>query len=178
MSSLSTSKHHVLSYNAASHICIYSLRLDYCNSVLAGLPAVTVKPLQRVMNAAVRLVVGLGWIDHITPAMRDLHWLPIVHRIKYKLCILMHAAAINNSPEYIIEILVHNSSLQEHAALPSFISGGYVIPWSKMEFGNRAFCVAGPAAWNELPLELRHMPDIQTFKCAIKTRIVHVAYDY
>ena len=44
-------------------------RLDYCNSVLAGLPAVTPKPLQRVMNAAVRLVAELGWRYHITPAM-------------------------------------------------------------------------------------------------------------
>ena len=44
-------------------------RLDYCNPVLAGLPNVTVKSLQRVMNAAVHLVAGLGWRDHITPAM-------------------------------------------------------------------------------------------------------------
>ena len=35
-------------------------RLDYCNPVLAGLPAVTLKPLQTVMNAANRLVAGLG----------------------------------------------------------------------------------------------------------------------
>ena len=48
-------------------------RLDYSNPVLAGLPAVTLKPLQRVMNVAVRLVAGLGWRDHITPAMRDMH---------------------------------------------------------------------------------------------------------
>ena len=69
------------------------------------------------MNTAVRLVARLGWRDHITPAMQDLHWLPIFYRIKYKLCILMHAAANNNSPEYITNILVRNSSLQNRAAL-------------------------------------------------------------
>ena len=91
-------------------------QLDYCNSVLAGLPAVILKPLQRVMNAAVRLVDGFGWRDHITPAMRDLHWLPISYRIRYTLCMLMHTAVSNNSQEYITEILVRNSSLQDRAA--------------------------------------------------------------
>ena len=89
----------------------------------------------------------------------------------------MHAAANNNSPEYITETLVHYSLLQECAALRSFISGGYVIPRSKTEFSKRAFWVAGPTVWNELPLELRHMPDIQTFKRALKTHLFNITYD-
>ena len=44
-------------------------RLDYCNTVLVGLPAITLAPLQRVMNAAVRLVTGLEWRDHVVSAV-------------------------------------------------------------------------------------------------------------
>ena len=44
-------------------------RLDYCNAVLAGLPAVSLAPLQRVLHAAARLVNGLRPHDHITSAL-------------------------------------------------------------------------------------------------------------
>ena len=64
-------------------------RLDYCNSVLTHLPASTLAPLQRVLNAAVRLVHDLGPREHVTPAMYELHWLPIAERIKFKLCLLV-----------------------------------------------------------------------------------------
>jgi len=48
-------------------------RLDYCNSVLAGLPRSTNEPLQRVLNAVTRLVVGLKTFDSVTPVLKQLH---------------------------------------------------------------------------------------------------------
>jgi len=65
-------------------------RLDYCNSVLAELPASSIKPLQRVQNAAARLVLNLDYRAHITPALQQLHWLPVHYRIQYNIATLMH----------------------------------------------------------------------------------------
>ena len=49
-------------------------RLDYCNAV----PAATLASLQRVLHAAARLVLNLKPRDHVTPALWELHWLPVV----------------------------------------------------------------------------------------------------
>ena len=65
-------------------------RLDYCNAVLVGLPRATLDTLQRVQNAAACLVLNLRLRDHVTPALNQLHWLPVAGRIKFKLCLLMH----------------------------------------------------------------------------------------
>ena len=52
-------------------------RLDYCNAILAGLPKFTTAPLQRVQNAAARLIEQLASRAHVTTALRELHWLPV-----------------------------------------------------------------------------------------------------
>lgn len=52
-------------------------RIDYCNVVLAGLPASTIASLQHVQNAAARLVLLLDRQSHITPDLHKLHWLPV-----------------------------------------------------------------------------------------------------
>ena len=69
-------------------------RLDYCNSTFAGLPACGQKPLQCVLHAAVQIVAGLGPRDHVTEHMKELHWLPIAYRIKFKQCTLMHSVKV------------------------------------------------------------------------------------
>ena len=64
-------------------------RLNYCNAVLYGLPQSTIGPLQRVQNAAARVTLGLLQLEHVRPALKELHWLPVAHRIQYKVALLV-----------------------------------------------------------------------------------------
>ena len=52
-------------------------RIDYCNAMLYGLPAITL-----ALHAAVRVAANLGCRDHKTPAMKEHHWLPIAYRMQ------------------------------------------------------------------------------------------------
>ncbi|KAI4876496.1 hypothetical protein NFI96_010593, partial [Prochilodus magdalenae] len=75
------------SLGEATQLLVQSLdisRLDYCNSILAGLPLRAIRPLQFVQNAAARLIFNLPKFTHVTPLLRSLHWLPVVARIRFQ----------------------------------------------------------------------------------------------
>ena len=114
-------------------------RLD---STLAGLPECALKRLQCVLHAAVRLVAGLGSCDHFRESMNDLHWLPIAHRIKCKLCTLMHGAIFGQSLFYIRDLLIPVSEMQGCTHQRFAAAGLYDVPFIRTQFGLHAFLVA------------------------------------
>ncbi len=63
-------------------------KLDYCNSVLYGLPNYLITKLQYVHNSAARLLTSTHKFDHITPVLIKLHWLPVKFRINFKILLL------------------------------------------------------------------------------------------
>jgi len=142
-------------------------RLDYCNSVLAGLPASTLAPLQRVLHSAARLVKHLKKSDHVTSTLVDLHWLPIKQRVNYKLCCHVHKVSIGHAPAYLSDMLAACADIPSFSSLRTSSSGDYVIP--RLTFSERAFAVSAPLAWNNFPLKLKKTKCTTTFKRLLKT---------
>jgi len=81
--------------------------LDYCNAVLAGIPLHLARRLQSVMNAAARLLFASSKCDHITPVLRQLHWLKVPWRIDYKLAVLVYKCLHGLAPSYLADELYH-----------------------------------------------------------------------
>ena len=52
-------------------------RIDYCNSLLYGLPAKQLDKIQRVQNTTTRIIFRLPKVCRITPSLFSLHWLPV-----------------------------------------------------------------------------------------------------
>jgi len=79
---------------------LVSSHLDYCNGLLYGISDGLLKNLQADQNSAARVVTGTRNFDHITPVLRDLHWLPIQQWILFKLativCKSLHGLALSN----------------------------------------------------------------------------------
>ena len=87
-------------------------RLDYCNSILFGVTAGRLDRLQSVLNATARLVLNLPKFSRITSAIRDeLHWLPVVFRSQYKLCIIVRNCLIGSAPLYLRELCTPATSV-------------------------------------------------------------------
>ena len=128
----------------------------------------TIAPLQRVQNAAVRLVSGLRPRDHMTSSLRELLCLPIRYRIIFKLCLMMHNANVGRSPHYIIDTLSPIANVPNHERLHSSASSKYELPALRGKIGERAFSYSGPSFWNSLPRELTSIMDTRTFKSRLK----------
>ena len=99
-------------------------RIDYCNSLLFGLPSVHLLKLQRLQNAAARLISNVPRYSHITPVLCSLHWLPVKFRIDLKyFFLLLKPSTIGHAPGYFIDLTA--TTEQPRYNLRSFQSAAF-----------------------------------------------------
>ncbi len=149
-------------------------RLDYSNAVLYGLPKSTLRDLQLLMNSAARLIVKCSADTSMKPVLKRLHWLPIEHRIQFKILCLTYKGLHNQAPQYISDML--------HPYIPSRTlrsseEDNLVIPRTNLQYGARAFGSAAPKLWNKLPHSIKTATSYGSFKQQLKTHLFSIAYN-
>ena len=149
-------------------------RLDYCNSLMFGIPKDLMSQLQKRQNHAARVITQWRKYDHITPVLVDLHWLPVKQRIDFKILLLTYKALNGLAPAYIRELLTPYIPAR---TLRSMDNNLLEPPKCRLEyFGKRSFAAAAPVLWNDLPLHIKQSPSVDIFKSRIKTRLFQLAY--
>ncbi len=145
---------------------LISSRIDFSNSLFGNLPQKEVNRLQRLQNSAARLLTYTKKYSHITPILQSLHWLPVEKRITFKILLLVYHSLHSSAPAYL------QNSLTMYTPSRSLRSSNTLslqVPRIKRSWGNRSFSYLGPKHWNDLPIEIRQSPSLDSFKTRLKT---------
>ena len=151
-----------------------SSHLDYCNSVFSGLPDSYILPLQRIQNTAARLVTLSRKFDHVTPILRELHWLPIHHRTTFKILLLTYKILHRQAPSYLSDLISLRSSSSSRSLRSSSTLQLTSGPRTHTQYGDRAFSVNAPKLWNKLPVRIQNAPSLDQFKSLLKSYLFNV----
>ena len=150
-------------------------RLDYCNSLFINLPKKDIYQLQKLQNYAARTILKRPTREHATPLLKELHWLPIHARIDYKVAILVFKCLNGLAPNYLSSMISFYSPSRTLRSSNSFLLTPSTSNYKRL--GDRAFSVYAPRLWNKLPINLRTLKNLNTFKTKLKTYLFKNNFD-
>ena len=115
-------------------------------------------------NAA-RIISSRLKFGHINPVLKELHRLPLGHRISYKILLLTYKALNGHVPQYLVALILKYAPPRLLRSQDQYLL--HSPNWQLETFGNRAFAKSAPTLWNPLPLSVKQALFIDSFKTRI-----------
>ena len=150
-------------------------RLDLCNSLLAGTSVSNQTRLQLVHNTLARVFAQKPRFCYITPVLSDLYWLPVRHRISFKIATVTfkvlqfpHSSYLaSRIPRYVpTQALRSSSSLSISCVLQRKIT----------MTASKSFSSVALVIWNALPNHLSSIPTLPAVRRALKHYLFPLAH--
>ena len=111
--------------------------------------------------------------NHITPVLRELHWLRIRDRITFKILILTHKAFHGVAPVYLCELITkyEQATVRTRRAQDCFLLAiPLLVRHVQPVFFERSFIYAAPTLWNTLSIDIRIL-EFNQFKSRVETEL-------
>ena len=121
------------------------------------------------MNAAIRFIFNIKKRKtSITPFMKKAHILPVIFRIRFKMCVLLLKCINGLAPQYLTSLIRFKTFLSS-LRICNDKTLLHEPKQDQQNYKNRRFEVCGPRVWNSLPRTLREIQSLGSFKTKLKT---------
>ena len=148
-------------------------RLDYCISVLHGIPNFQLRRLQSILNASARLIFNSPRFSSAAPLLDTLRWLPVQKRIDFRLAVMAFNCRQGLAPKYLWDGITNVSSLSGRSRLRSSSTAALVVPLVRHRtLGGRAFRSGAVRVWNSLPSSIANEQNPKNFKALLKAHFL------
>ena len=160
---------------------LVSSRLDYCNSLFVSLTDFALRKLQQVQNSFCRVVTRSPKFSHITPQLKKLHWLPVMHRVQFKIGLTAYKILNQGQPAYLRELIhPYTSSRNTRRSIlklmflhtPTFDCRVH----KPIKHFSNSFSHYAPVFWNSLPFQIRNSPSVASFRKHLKPHLFNSSF--
>ena len=146
-----------------------SSQLDYCNILYVNLPKKSLNRLQKLQNAAIRIIFNVRSRHPVSSFYAQLHWLNVEQRVIFKCLLLVFKTIHGQAP------ITMNNMISVRNNDNLLLQDMY---YNNSKLGKRAFIYYASRYWNILPLAIRRASTVAYFKTSLKSYLLMNIYEY